>query len=144
MRRGIAAFAAAGLVAAASLTAGGFGCGGSTRAATEEPVEPVELHPGETATVADGELVVTFVSVLEDSRCPKGEQCITAGRARLSFEARPRFGEAVRFDLDTSREAGDDGILGFQVTLLDLQPYPVSGRPTPPQDYLARLSVRRS
>ena len=141
MRRGIATFAAAGLVAAASLTAGGFGCGGSTRAAAEEPIE---LHPGEAATIADGELVVTFLSVLQDSRCPKGEQCITAGKARLSFEARPRGGEAVRFELDTSREPGDDGVLGFQVTLLDLQPYPVSGRPTPPQDYLARLSVRRS
>ena len=105
--------------------------------------ESFELHPGEKITAAGGDLEVTFVSVLEDSRCPKGEQCIQAGRARLSFEATRRGGEPVRFVLDSSRESEDTGIAGYQITLTSIQPFPVSGRPIATPDYVAKIQVLR-
>lgn len=86
---------------------------------------------------------MTFLGVTQDSRCPKGEQCITAGWARLSLEATPRGGAAVRFELDTARRTETE-VGGYFVTLQSLEPYPVSGRPLAAADYVARLSVGRS
>jgi hypothetical protein len=116
-------------------------CGG------EEPVqvklgEPFELGIGKTASVEDGDLVLTFLSVPQDSRCPKGEQCITAGKAIVRLEAVPRGGAPVTIDLDTTGESGESDASGFQITLRELSAAP-KGRPMNFQDYLVTLSVSR-
>ena len=123
----------------ASLAAS-LGCGTAAPAATDQTLE---LRNGEKASVSGGELTVTFVGVPEDSRCPKGEQCIQAGRARLSFEGVVRGGAPVRFELDSSREA-ETQVGQYWITLEGLQPFPVAGRRIAPQDYVARLQIRRS
>ena len=86
---------------------------------------------------------MTFLAVPQDSRCPKGEQCIVAGKAIVSLEVAPRDGAAVALELDTAAESGEMDISGFQIDFLGLSPYPVSGRPISPQDYLLKLSVDR-
>ena len=103
--------------------------------------ESFELHPGEKATAAGGELVVTFVDVLEDSRCPKGEQCIQAGRARLSFEAVRRGGDAVRFELVTSTDDSEAVVGGYRIVFRGLEPYPTVKAPIGSRYYVARVSV---
>jgi hypothetical protein len=35
-------------------------------------------------------------------------------------------------------------VSGFRVAVLDVQPYPVTGRPIAQEDYIARVVVRRS
>ncbi len=118
----------------------GFGGGGPIQVKLGEPFE---LRIGQKASIADGDLVLTFLAVLQDSRCPKGEQCIVAGKARVSLEAAPRDGAAVTFELDTTGESGETDGLAFRIELHGLAPYPVSGRPTSPHDYLVKLSVHR-
>jgi hypothetical protein len=108
--------------------------------------EPFELRAGEKVSIDGGELLLTFV-VTQDSRCPKGEQCIVAGKARVSFEAAPRKGEPVTFELETGGSASESSemdVSGFRISLRGLDPYPVSGRPIPAQDYVAKLSVGSS
>ena len=132
------------LVIVALLASGRCAAANSTPATAAEPApaaESFELRPGEKATVADGELVVSFVGVLEDSRCPKGEQCIQAGRVRLSFEATRRGGQPVRFVLDSSRES-DAGVEGFQIDLVSVQPVRIAAGPISPGDYVAKVSIR--
>jgi hypothetical protein len=137
------------LVAIVSLLGAGLGCAMSTSqgpAAAPGPASPAEsfeLHPGEKATAAGGDLVITFLGVLEDSRCPKGEQCIQAGRVRLSFEGTPRGGSPVAFEFDTSRESEAE-VGGFFVALVSLEPGAVAGRSISRGDYIAKVSVRRS
>jgi hypothetical protein len=123
-----------------SVLAAGFHCGGPVQVTLGEPFE---LRPGEKAAVAGGDVVLTFLSVPEDSRCPKGEQCITAGNARVTLEAVPREGEATRFDLNTARGSTEMNVSGFLVSILGLDPYPVSGRPISSQEYLVKLTVHR-
>ena len=107
--------------------------------------EPFELRAGEKVSVG-GELDLTFLGVPQDSRCPKGEQCITAGKARLRLQATPRGAEPVAFELETesSSESGEMDIAGFRIILLNLSPFPVTGRPLLPGDYVARLSVGKN
>jgi hypothetical protein len=105
--------------------------------------QPFELRIGESASVADGQLVLKFVSVSRDNRCPRGDQCIVAGSALILLEA-AAGGETAQGELDTARgESSQWDVSGFQITLLDVQPYPSSGRSTQPNEYVARLSVQR-
>jgi hypothetical protein len=128
------------ILGALSLVSAGF--------SGDEPIqvkagEPFELRIGQKASLAGGDLVLTFLAVPQDSRCPKGEQCIVAGKARVSLEAAPRDGADVALELDTTGESEETDISGFQISLVALSPYPVSGRPIGSQDYLVKLSVRK-
>lgn len=46
----------------------------------------VVLKPGETASDASGSITVTFVEVLEDSRCPADAVCVWAGQVKVLLE----------------------------------------------------------
>ncbi len=127
-------------LATLSILSTGFGGGEAIQVKLDEPFE---LRIGEKASVAGGEVTLTFLAVPQDSRCPKGEQCIVAGKAIVSLEVAPRDGAAVTLKIDTSVESGEMDISGFQIGVLGLSPYPVSGRPISSQDYLLKLSVHR-
>lgn len=88
-------------------------------------------------------MVVRFVAVPEDSRCPKGEQCIVAGKARVALEISVDGGTPTEVELGTAEGHGEMDVAGFQVTLAGLAPYPVSGRQIRPEEYVATLVLRR-
>ena len=120
-----------------ALLATGFQC--------EEPVEvslgqSFALKLGRQAAVSSEKLRIRFASVPQDSRCPKGEQCITAGEARVALEVSVGDAAPTAVELGTSEEVD---VAGFQVRLVGLEPYPVSGRPLHPEEYVATLVLRR-
>lgn len=65
---------------------------------------------------------VTPLAVIEDSRCPKGVQCVWAGRLRLS----------VRIDLGKSKETREltlgqpQHVADGSLELVEATPYPVA------------------
>jgi hypothetical protein len=65
------------LMIIAGLVIAGCGSGSGTVA----PGEEFSLKIGESAAIRGEDLEVTFLEVVEDSRCPKNVQCIWAGRA---------------------------------------------------------------
>ena len=77
MRRRVARAAGFLFLATLSILSTGFGGG---EAIQVKLGEPFELRIGEKASVAGGEVTLTFLAVPQDSRCPKGEQCIWRGR----------------------------------------------------------------
>ncbi len=102
-----------------------------------------ELKAGQTASIRSEKITLTFVAVPEDSRCPKGEQCIVAGNARVLVEVAAGSNAPERIELDLGRGEAEAVVGGIAVTLLGLEPYPVSGRTIRLEDYLASLSLRR-
>ena len=48
--------------------------------------EIVSLRAGQQKRVAKGELIVKFISVEEDSRCPKDAQCVWSGNAKVKVQ----------------------------------------------------------
>lgn len=126
------------LVVAACSAAGPAASGAGRRAPPAQPVQPGQafsLRVGEVATA--GSLRLGLDAVLSDSRCPKGERCITAGDARvrvwLQQGAGPRMSRELVLAPSDARGAGE------VVQLLRLEPYPVSGRATAPGAYVATL-----
>jgi hypothetical protein len=94
---------------------------------------------GTTKTV--GEVTLTFVDVSEDSRCPKGEQCLWAGNARIVLEASAGGKAAQKVTLDTNRGDRAVGVEGRVLRIEDIAPLPTSGTPISKKDYVVTLSV---
>jgi hypothetical protein len=100
------------------------------------------LAPGERVLMSDVHLVVTFVGVEGDSRCPADAVCIQGGDAIVRIEARLPGSGPVRHALHT----GDMQPVvheGFVIFLVQLSPYPFSSRPILPDEYRATLRVTR-
>ena len=90
---------------------------------------PVVLGVGDTLDLPDG-TVVTFVELIEDSRCPADAFCIWQGQARLAFE---HEGEPFILTYLSPDEATVLlGAYGLQV--LDVQPYTLASQPHDPAD----------
>ncbi len=105
------------------------------------------LSVGQEMLTADGKLKIKFVSVPEDSRCPKGVNCIWAGNARIVLQVSQTGGKFVMLELNTNpREASDaaEGAFGlYQLKLVEVAPYPVDGQTIAPRSYAATLVVSK-
>jgi hypothetical protein len=104
--------------------------------------EPFRLAQGETASITGTRLTVRFDSVVSDSRCPVGVQCIRAGEARVGFELRLGGANPQAVILATEgaepRQAAYDA---FDVHLVALEPQPRTDVARPA--YVATLRVVR-
>lgn len=107
-----------------------------------DDTQQVEIPLGETRLLDEERLAINFARVLEDSRCPAGVQCVTAGNAMVGLILHER-GEATRMvQLNTHREPRTVSHEGYVISVVDLQPYPTAGG-QPPQSHTVRLHVVR-
>lgn len=100
------------------------------------------LKPGQTLT--SGGLSVTFIEVLEDSRCPADAMCIWQGNVKVRIEV--AAGTEVQQYVLTLGEllAGDTNaaeVPGHTVSLQDVQPYPLASQPASFSDYAITLGI---
>jgi len=105
------------------------------------------LNVGQEVLTADGKLKIKFVSVLEDSRCPKGVNCIWAGNARVMLQVGKPTGAPLKLELNTNpREATDGAGSGYDqylIKLVEVAPYPVAEQTIKPGNYAVTLVVSK-
>ncbi len=105
------------------------------------PGEPFELAIGQTVRIQGTDERIRFASVEEDSRCPEGAQCASAGRARIFLNVSGGGERPAVAQLDTARGSTDAVRGGKTIRLLALTPHPSTKRRIQPADYRARLVV---
>jgi hypothetical protein len=104
--------------------------------------QQLEIPLGETRLLDEERLAINFARVLEDSRCPAGVQCVTAGNALVGLILHER-GEATRMvQLNTHAQPRTVSHEGYVISVVDLQPLPTAGGDAP-QNYVVRLHVVR-
>ena len=104
--------------------------------------EPFELRAGASATL-DGGLAIIFDRVVSDSRCAIDAVCITAGDAVIAVTISQGAVGAGRRELHTEAPGSEASYLAYSIKLLELQPYPQTGRQRRPEEYVATLTVAR-
>lgn len=104
--------------------------------------QPFELHPGDSARLADG-FEVRFDGVRSDSRCPIDVQCVSAGDAVVAISVTPPGGARVERELHTQLGGTETVINDYTIKLTALTPSPRSNRPVDPDAYVATLTVSR-
>lgn len=119
-------------------------CGATPTGPSVPLNEQFTLAPSESAVIADEGVVVQFVRVSGDSRCPADALCIQGGDAVVLIRASSSRAATTTYDLhtgDSTRATASHGNL--KIALVDLQPYPFSSRPFTPDQYRATLRVTR-
>lgn len=89
-------------------------------------------------------LAITFVEVSEDSRCPKGVNCVWGGEAIIVVNAAEGGQDLGNFSLTLRPDKINLAVASFSgyfIKFVSLDPYPVSDRLTRPEEYIASLGV---
>jgi hypothetical protein len=102
--------------------------------------QEVALMPGQTTTVQGEPLSIAFLRVAEDSRCPRGAQCVRAGEAKveLMLTLQDRVENGI---LSTAAEPRSVSLGPYVVHLVRLDPLPTTAGP--PSRYTATLRVEK-
>lgn len=95
------------------------------------------LKPGESAIVESTDLRITFVKVVNDSRCPADAVCVQAGDAVVALRV-GKAGVELR-----SNSAPEATVGSYLLRLERVEPYVYSSRTIEPGDYRAVLKVTR-
>jgi phage shock protein E len=103
-----------------------------------------ELKIGQQVIIKGERLKAKFISVVEDSRCPKGVQCIQEGQGRVSLQLTPRNKKSETVELSTASTGQEINFNGYQVKLVSLNPYPKGDRILKPADYVLSLTVSKN
>jgi hypothetical protein len=104
--------------------------------------ENFELRVGQSAIVDAVALEVSFEGVSTDSRCAKGETCVWEGDAIVRLWLERRGGSRQSVELHTaSKGPGNVTFDGYGISLIHLDPIPVSGRTISPSEYVVTLEI---
>jgi hypothetical protein len=108
------------------------------------PGQEFTLQVNQTAVISSENLSVKFNAVTNDSRCPKGAQCIWAGEAKCQMQVTYN-GAASQLVL--TETGGTDGFSQstYQNYKIDfqLQPYPEVGKQLASADYKLVMRITK-
>lgn len=102
----------------------------------------IKLKPNEEKKIENSDVKVKFLSVIEDSRCPEGANCIWAGNAKIKIQLSCNNNKE-EFEINTNVGAKGATFDGYAVNLTSLSPVPKQGETTDKNSYVATFEVSR-
>ena len=118
-----------------------FGAIFAVEAQTRQQQQKVQIHKQKRFSRSN--LTVKFVSLIEDSRCPVGTNCIWAGNAKIKVEISNRGRNKQTFEMNTNLGAKGATYDGYQIELIDLKPVPANNVRINKNGYFATFAVSR-
>ncbi|MDX1622840.1 MAG: hypothetical protein R3199_02525 [Gemmatimonadota bacterium] len=107
-----------------------------------EAGETFALGHGQRAVVGPARLEIVFREVAEESRCPEGAECPTAGNAAIRFGVETSDGATATITLNTHRRPREVTVLDHTIRLGEVEPYPdATAAPPDRGSYRATLTV---
>lgn len=140
----VVGLAAAGVLCSSLVLASIFGA--SSRSGGRREVKlgvEFKLGVGKSAAVKGEGLEIKFLSVAEDSRCPRGVDCIWEGNAKVRLRLKRARRPPAEIELNTNTEPQRSAAHGYEIRLTDLSPYPKANEPVDNKSYVASLEVRK-
>ncbi|HEY0429870.1 MAG TPA: hypothetical protein VGC76_18955 [Pyrinomonadaceae bacterium] len=116
---------------------------GSFQFAEAQANEQVKVRVNQQKTASSSKLKIKFVSLVEDSRCPEGTQCVWAGNAKIKVQITTRRGETKMVELNTNKGAKGESIGGYSVMLESVTPAPKENIRIDRNGYTATFSVTK-
>ena len=102
-----------------------------------------DLKAGGEALVKEAALKIKFGSLVDDSRCPEGVDCIWAGNGKITVIVRKGKSKPVALELNTMTEPKSVTYEGYEITLVKLAPYPKKDVKIKKESYVATLVVKK-
>lgn len=89
--------------------------------------QSIKVRLGETETSTASGIKVTFLSVVEDSRCPDDAQCVWAGRVLIDVEIEGKNGLTVKKQLSSDGDEKSVVVEDYRVHLTSVSANPEHG-----------------
>ena len=102
-----------------------------------------DLKINQEAMIEGEALAVVFESVLEDSRCPEGVDCIWSGNAKIRLRSVKQKQTPAAVELNTHVGSKSSSYLNYEISLVALKPRPKADKPIQPNEYRATLIVTK-
>jgi hypothetical protein len=101
-----------------------------------------DIKVGQVASISSQQLSLTFLSVSQDSRCPKGVNCVWEGNGKVNIQLTSQGQTSDTIELNTATSLPSEATyLSYKISLLDLQPYPLEGSTIQQAEYRATVRV---
>ncbi|MDQ3181558.1 MAG: hypothetical protein M3Q33_13685 [Acidobacteriota bacterium] len=117
---------------------------GSILQAKGQTTQQFKLQVNEQKTITKDKLKIRFISVIEDSRCPEGTNCVWAGNAKVHLKLKKRNGAWEIFELNTNLEKKEIRFGGYAIKIVELTPTPKSNVRINRNGYVATFSITKS
>ena len=91
---------------------------------------------------SQSKITIKFVSLIEDSRCPIGVNCIQAGNARIKVEISNGTNKEI-FEINTTMGVKGASFGGYAINLIELTPIPRNNVKINQNSYKAKFSIVR-
>ena len=105
--------------------------------------ETLTLKRGQQKTAAKAEIIIKFVSVTEDSRCPVDANCVWAGNAKVHVKVTDRHGGMKMMVMNATMGPKGDQYNGWAIYLTSLDPPPKSSKKINQRSYTAIFTITR-
>lgn len=102
-----------------------------------------ELKINQEAMIEGEGLAVAFESVLEDSRCPEGVDCIWSGNAKIRLRSNKQKQAPAIIELNTDVGAKSSSYSNYEIRLVALKPRPKADKAVQPNEYKATLIITK-
>ena len=102
-----------------------------------------DLKINQEAMVEGEGLAVVFESVLEDSRCPEGVDCIWSGNTKIRIGSSKQKHAPAPIELNTNVEPKSSSYLDYEIKLVALKPRPKADKPVQTNEYKATLIITK-
>ena len=102
----------------------------------------IKVQINREKTVPGTKMTIKFISLVEDSRCPEGVNCIQAGNARIKVTVKMR-GESKTFELNTNLGPKGESFEGYAINLVNVTPAPKDNIRINRNGYTATFTVSR-
>jgi hypothetical protein len=102
-----------------------------------------DLKINQEAAIEGEGLAVVFESVLEDSRCPEGVDCIWSGNAIIRIRSSKQKHAPAPIELNTNVGTKSSSYLDYEIKLVALKPRPKVDRPVQSNEYKATLIITK-
>ena len=106
--------------------------------------QQLKLRVTAQKAVSGSKLKIKFVSVVEDSRCPEGTNCIWAGNAKVKIQVGKTGGEMKTFELNSNSEPKSVSFEGYEIKLTGLEPHPKANVRINRNGYTATFTVAKA
>jgi hypothetical protein len=103
--------------------------------------EEFDINVGGIVEIKDVGLVIKFISVGDDSRCPIDAICVWEGNAVINLDLKNSDGDTFSAQLNTSLDPKQVSFSNLKIQLRALSPYPKSNETINPNSYIAKLLV---
>lgn len=116
---------------------------GTVMAIDAQTAQQIKLGLNKQKVVSKDQLTIKFVSVVEDSRCPVGVDCIWAGNAKVQIKVTNRKGDSKTYELNTHLEPQSVNFEGYEINLAGLLPHPRANTRINPNRYTATFTLTK-